>query len=168
MELRLSALEPEDLELLYTIENDRDMWSVGNTNVPYSRFALKDYIVNQQFDIFADKQVRLVVRVEEGSERAIGLIDLFNFSPEHSRAEMGLAILKAEQGRGYASEAIRKLADYARDIVHLHQIYCIVPADNEPSLSMLRSNGFGNEQTFKDWIRRGEKYADAVLLQKIL
>ena len=169
--LRLAALEPEDLDLLYTIENDGEMWSIGNTNVPYSRYALRDYIANQQFDIFTDKQVRLVIRVGEPgvtAEKAVGLIDLFNFSPEHSRAEMGLAVLKEEQGKGYATESIGLLADYALNVVHLHQIYCIVPADNKPSLAMLRNNGFTNEQVLKDWTRRGEDYADAILLQKFL
>ena len=38
--IRLRALEPEDLDELYQIENDRRLWDVGLTNVPYSRFAL--------------------------------------------------------------------------------------------------------------------------------
>ena len=36
----LRAMEPEDLEELYAIENDRSIWDVGSTNVPYSRYAL--------------------------------------------------------------------------------------------------------------------------------
>ena len=36
-QIRLRALEPEDLDVLYAIENDTTIWNVGNTNVPYSR-----------------------------------------------------------------------------------------------------------------------------------
>ena len=32
--IRLRALEPEDLDVLYGIENDHSLWSVGATNVP--------------------------------------------------------------------------------------------------------------------------------------
>ena len=32
--IRLRALEPEDLDILYAIENDADLWNVGITNVP--------------------------------------------------------------------------------------------------------------------------------------
>ena len=35
--IRLRAMEPEDLELLYKIENDVRLWNVGATNVPPTR-----------------------------------------------------------------------------------------------------------------------------------
>jgi len=162
--ITLSALEPEDLELLYTIENDTTLWNVGSANVPYSRYALRDYIAGQQHDIYADKQLRLVIRVGEGdSVHAVGLIDLFNFSPDHLRAEMGIAILRSEQGKGYAVTAIQQLKDYCHNTLHLHQIYCIVPANNAPSLSMLRATGFSDEKTLSDWLLTSEGWQDAII-----
>lgn len=56
----LRAVEPEDLDFMYIIENDRDIWKVGNTNMPYSRFALHEYIANSTGDIYVDKQLRLI------------------------------------------------------------------------------------------------------------
>lgn len=32
--ITLRAMEPEDLEVLYTIENDRSLWDMGTSNVP--------------------------------------------------------------------------------------------------------------------------------------
>ncbi|MCI6309270.1 MAG: GNAT family N-acetyltransferase, partial [Prevotella sp.] len=52
--VKLRALEPEDLEMLYTIENNQSEWNVGATNVPYSRYVLRDYIANTASDIYAD------------------------------------------------------------------------------------------------------------------
>ena len=43
-EIRLRAPEPEDLELMYRIENMPELWNISNTTVPYSRFLLKQYI----------------------------------------------------------------------------------------------------------------------------
>ena len=40
--VRLRAMEPEDLDLLYEIENDIETWHVGAGNVPYSRYLLHD------------------------------------------------------------------------------------------------------------------------------
>ena len=93
--MTLRALEPQDLELLYTIENDREQWQVADTNAPYSRYDLENYILSQQHDVYADKQLRLVVCDDKGS--GVGLVDLFNFSPANKRAELGLAILKSER-----------------------------------------------------------------------
>ena len=61
MEVKLRAMEPEDLELLYHIENNRDLWKVGATNVPYSRYVLRDYIARATGDIYTDRQVRQII-----------------------------------------------------------------------------------------------------------
>ena len=37
--MKLRAIEPEDLDLLYQIENNTELWQVGATNVPYSRYT---------------------------------------------------------------------------------------------------------------------------------
>ena len=58
-------MEPEDLDLLYKIENDESLWSVSTTNVPYSRYVLHDYIANSKNDIFADNQVRLIIETDD-------------------------------------------------------------------------------------------------------
>ena len=55
-EIRLRALEPEDLDLLYKIENDMTLWNVGATNVPYSRYTLHDYIATASNDISLDRK----------------------------------------------------------------------------------------------------------------
>ena len=34
----LRALEPNDLEFVYAMENDQSIWEVSNTQTPYSRF----------------------------------------------------------------------------------------------------------------------------------
>ena len=40
----LRALEPEDLEFVYAIENNESVWEVSNTQTPYSRFLIKQYL----------------------------------------------------------------------------------------------------------------------------
>ena len=47
MTLRLRPLEPEDLDWLYSIENDTALWDTSNTDIPYSRYALRQYIAEQ-------------------------------------------------------------------------------------------------------------------------
>ena len=67
--VRLRAMEPEDLDLLYRIENDQELWCLGSTNVPYSRYTLHDYVANSTGDIYSDKQVRLIIENEESRDR---------------------------------------------------------------------------------------------------
>ena len=156
-------MEPEDLDVLYQIENDPGTWCVGVVNVPYSRYLLHDYIANATGDIYADKQVRLMIENVEGA--CVGMVDLVNFDPRHSRAEVGVVIQECYRRRGYATEALRLALDYAREVVYLHQVYGVVSVENEVSLKLFRSLGFEDGVILKDWLYANDTYREAYLLQ---
>lgn len=161
--IRLRALEPEDLELLYRIENDDVLWRVGATNVPYSRYVLHDYIANTRSDIYADRQLRLMIENEE--RNVVGIIDLVNFEPRHLRAEIGVVVVADSRRQGYASAALRELCRYAQETLHLHQLYAIIDVENTAAVELFRKSGFDIENTLKNWLRMGTDYHDAVLMQ---
>lgn len=160
----LRAIEPEDLELIYEIENETSLWKYGTQTAPVSRYHLRDYIATNHSDIFTDGQVRLVVEYEGNT---VGLADLFNFDPLNHRAEVGLVILPRFAGRHYGRCAAKELVEYARNI-RLHQIYCIISEDNTPCISLFRNIGFDDKITLEEWIYDSEKYKNALLMQKIL
>ena len=161
----LRALEPEDLDVLYEVENDPQLWSIGLSNVPYSHFSLKEFIANTSNDIYTDKQLRLVV---EADGQVAGILDLMAFEPEHRRAEIGIVVLEKYRGRGVAAKAIRHLFEYCRSKLHLHQLYAWVPADNDASMSLFRSLGFAASSVIKDWLYNGNEFKDAVIMQLFL
>ena len=35
--VKLRALEPEDIDVLYSIENNKELWKYSNRNEPYSK-----------------------------------------------------------------------------------------------------------------------------------
>ena len=47
----LRAAEPEDLDLMYLIENDIALWAMGSSNVPYSMYTLRQFIEQTSNDI---------------------------------------------------------------------------------------------------------------------
>ena len=162
-EIRLRAMEPEDLDLLYGIENDSQLWDVSTNNVPYSRYLLHDYIATSSGDIYTDRQVRLIIENRVGE--TVGVVDLTNFDARNCRAEVGLAILASHRGRGYGSQALAQLAGYARRVLHLHQLYAFVDAGNARSLQMLQNAGFAASARLKDWLYDGREYHEAILMQ---
>ena len=162
----LRAMEPEDLDLLYRIENDQDLWCLGVTNVPYSRYALHDYMANSSGDIYTDRQVRLII--ENDAHDTVGLVDLTNFDPKHQRAEVGLVIEKPMRRRGYAASALALLHQYARQTLHLHQVYAIIGTGNDAACDLFRQCGYDETARLGQWIFDGSTYHDACLLQKFL
>ena len=104
--IHLRALEPEDLEFVYNIENDESIWHVSNTQTPYRKFLIRQYLENAHQDIFEAKQLRLAICKNDTSE-AIGLIDLFDFDPVNSRAGIGILIQnETNRGNGIWKEAL--------------------------------------------------------------
>ena len=44
--IHLRAMEPEDIDFLYSIENKQEEWFLGSTNMPYSHDILRQYILS--------------------------------------------------------------------------------------------------------------------------
>ncbi|MDQ3046593.1 MAG: GNAT family N-acetyltransferase [Bacteroidota bacterium] len=164
--ISLRALEPEDIDLLYQWENDADNWLVSNTQTPFSKFVLEQYIASSHIDIYSAKQLRLVICEQNGL--AVGSIDLFDFDPNNLRAGLGILISdKSDRRRGYASEALELLVEYCFHTLNLHQVFCNITTDNEPSILLFQKHGFSITGLKKQWVRDGEKFKDELLLQRI-
>ena len=164
-QIKLRAIEPEDLDLLYRIENDVDLWNVGTSNVPYSRFLLHEYVANNKNDIYSDGQVRMMVENLDG--QVVGVVDLVNFDPSNRRAEVGLIILNSYRHQGYGTAVLAKITDYALRILHLHQLYAYIDINNKSSLQLFHKAGFVVAAEIKDWLFDGAKYSDSVLVQYV-
>lgn len=164
-EIYLRALEPSDIDILYKYENDKDVWRVSGTTMPYSRYVLKKYIENSFTDIYQSGQLRLmIVRGDD----AIGSIDIFDFDAHNSRAGIGIIIFNKEhRGKGYAGEALSQAMDYCFKTLAMHQIYCNIDSNNHDSLKLFQKHGFEIVGTKKEWIKYNGEFYDEILLQKL-
>ena len=163
---RLRALEPEDLDAMYGWENDTDSWRVSGTVAPFSRHVLSRLIDEQQFDIYATRQMRLVIESLDGS--AVGAVDIFEFDPQNLRAGVGIIVAPPYRKQGFALDALQTLERYVRDVLRMHQLWCSVGADNEASLALFRKAGYAECGRRKEWILTPNGAIDEVLMQKIL
>lgn len=162
----LRAIEPKDLDFLFEIENDEDLWEVSGTQTPYSKFVLKQYLEQAHLDIYQAKQLRLVIAKIEG-DLPIGLIDLFDFDPQHKRVGMGIVITSENQGHGFAKESIELLINYCFNLLQIHQIYANILEDNLKSINLFTQLGFMKIGVKKDWNFYKNNYKNEILLQLI-
>lgn len=165
--IMLRAAEPEDLDLMYLIENDTDLWAVGRSNVPYSRFALRQFIEQTNNDINSDGQVRLVIALNE-NRNAIGFVDLQNYDVRHRRAEVGIVLLPEWQHQGFANEVLGILGRYASKHLFIHQLYALVSVDNVAAQTLFANAGYKRTAILQHWLSNGEEWQDAMVYQKIL
>ena len=164
--ITLRAIEPEDIELLYSWENDPEIWEVSHTLVPYSKYILALYIKNSDKDIYETKQLRLMIETNEG--KTVGAIDLFDFEPHHSRVGVGLLIHNQEdRSKGYASEALDLLITFCFKKLNIHQLYANIESRNKVSLGLFEKHGFRICGTKKEWLRTDTGWKDEMMLQLI-
>ena len=165
--VRLRALEPDDIDLLYRWENDAEIWEVSNTLEPFSKHILATYIKESKHDIYESKQLRLVIETLPG--KAVGAVDLFDFDPFHFRAGIGILIHdKKDRKLGYASDALQLLCNFAANHLRLHQLYANITVDNLASIQLFKKNGFELTGTKKDWRRTINGWKTELFFQKIL
>jgi len=163
--LKLRAVEPEDLDLMYLIENDTELWRLGQTTVPFSHYALKQYIAETTNDFFHDRQLRLVIEKADGT--SVGFVDLQNYNPQHHRAEVGIVIVPEQQRQGLATEALRLLAGYVSVHLGIHQLYALVPEGNKASMALFEKCGYKKTATLQDWLNSPTGWQSVVVFQKI-
>ena len=165
--IRLRAVEPEDIDLMYRWENDSAVWQVSGTLVPFSRHTLQRFLDEQQYDLLQTCQQRLIIETHGGE--AVGALDLFELDLLNSHAGIGILIHAAEhRQKGYATDAVEAICRYAREVLGLHQLWCQVGAANEASRALFARCGFTETGRKRDWRRTPDGWDDELLLQRIL
>lgn len=165
--ITLRPLEPTDLDVLYIWENYAAQWAVSDTVAPYSRRVLWEYLENNTNDIYSTRALRLMITAT-GDGTPMGTVDFFNFDPLNNRAELGLLVASEYRGKGVGRMALDLLCDYARNHIGLKQLYIYVDVTNEACLALFKSYGFEQSGLLKSWVKRGNTYRDAVVLQYFL
>ncbi len=162
----LRALEPDDLDLLYDIENDKSLWKYSNTSSPFSKHSLKKFIENSHLDIVDHKQIRLVL--SDKKKLAFGFIDLFKYDMINRRAGVGIIIFKKYRSNGLGSKSLDLIEDYVSKHIAIHQLYANISSENIESIKLFEKHGYLKVGNKKDWIFYNNKYFDELLYQKIL
>jgi diamine N-acetyltransferase len=162
---QLRALEPDDLNFLLKIENDESLWKISNTQIPFSKYLLTEYLKNAGEDIYTAKQLRLVICLPDGE--AIGLLDFFDFDPKHKRAGIGIVLNEPHRNKGIGIAVLSMVKAYARDSLDLHQLYANIGEQNSTSLKLFEKSGFRKIGTKIDWIYDAGSYENEVMVQLI-
>ena len=166
--IKLRALEPEDLDALYKWENDTELWHLGSTLAPFSRFDLKQYILSTK-DIYETKQLRLIIEKKTDTSQisAIGTIDLYDFDAHNSRAAIGIMIDRSYQQNGLATEALSLFCKYVFSFLKLHQLYAFIPVSNKPSIKLFERCGFKENGLLPEWQQTVAGYENVMIVSLI-
>ena len=165
--IKLRAIEPSDVDIIYNWENDTNIWNVSNTITPYSKNIIATYVKHAHLDIFQTKQLRLIIELIN-EKIPIGTIDLFDFDPFHKRAGVGILIAENEyKQKGYATNALTILIEYSFKTLNLNQLYCSISENNKNSILLFKKLGFEITGVKKAWNLTHDTFEDELFLQLI-
>lgn len=162
--LFLRAPEPEDLEMMLSIENDVSSWVTGTVSGLYSRYQLKRYILENQNDVYEDRQLRLmVVHPVDG---VVAMVDLCTFDPRNNRAEVAIVVRADKRHCGVGRKSLQLLEEHCFVRLGIYQLYAYIAVNNTYSLALFQGEGYIENGCLKHWLHTPEGYVDVCIFQK--
>ncbi len=162
--IKLRGIEPEDINLMFSLDNNTSDWIDGSMIAPVTRHQLTDYVMSYDSDPFAARQLRLVaVRPEDDSP--VGLADIMEINPANRTAKIGIAVIPELRNSGYGTGIIKSCTKYCRDILGLEAVIAEISSENVASIKCFNKAGYTECGRVKDWIRTGVGRADMVILE---
>ncbi len=163
--LKLRALEPEDAEMMFVAESDEAAWKYSDYLAPLSRELLRHYALTYDADPFRSGQLRLIIDIDS---TPVGILDLFDISPRHLRADTGIYILPEFRGKGIAAKALEAAKELCKKRLGLHQLTASIARSNSNAMKCFGKAGFSSTGIRKDWLRTPDGYEDIEILSCLI
>lgn len=165
--LRLRAVEPDDADMMWTVETDSLQWMENGMSAPYSRHNLWEYAENYDADPIRSGQLRLVIEKKDTAGcKAIGLIDLYDISASNRTAFTGIYVIPEERGKGHAARALHLLGEYACRLLNLRIMAAKIVDSNNASRRLFEKAGYEYSGKLSDWILSGKETLSLLIYSK--
>jgi RimJ/RimL family protein N-acetyltransferase len=157
----LRAMTRSDMERLCTFNNDVEVELAGGGDPPYPQ-SLERLLA--EFDGEAAKGGRNGTQFAiEADGVFIGQCALFRFDDVAHTCELGIAIGdRGYWGKGFGSDAVRVLLDYAFRLRNLRKVYLTVNGTNMRAIRAYEKCGFREEGRLREQVWSNGAYIDLV------
>ncbi len=136
----LSVIMKEDLPLLWKWHNDREVRSFFPDSDTFT-YLEDEYEWYDKIRKVKDK-VRVFAVVENDEEDPVGTVGFNKMDLKNGHAEIGYFMGKEYWGKGFATEAVRLMTQYAFSHINLRKVYATVNDGNAASSRVLEKNGY--------------------------
>jgi len=159
----LRAARRGDMERLCQFNNDVEVEIAGGGDPPMPQSLER---LQAEYDANASKGGRDGTGFAiEADGKYIGQCGLFQFDDVAQTCALGITIGdKAYWGRGYGTEALRLLLDYAFRLRNIRRVYLTVNSTNERAVRAYGKCGFVEEGRLRAHVWSDGKYIDLVYM----
>lgn len=158
-DIRLHALEKEDLVFMHQLNNNPDVMTFWFEE-PYLSLT---HMQNMYEESLGKEHARQFM-VKKGDEK-IGFVGLFGFEGVHRKVEFGIMIDPRFQGFGYAKVATKLAMDYAFLKMNVRKLYLVVDQLNEKAIHVYEKMGYKQEAKLEEEYFVDGEYHDALMMR---
>lgn len=156
----LRAIEPADCVLLLEMINDPETEKMlGGSSFPISAAAQAKWIADQ---IGRSDVLRCIVADRNTPEKGVGTVILSDIDYKNGVAQVHIKLGLDCRGKGYGTDALKAVVDYAFRQMRLHCVYAHVLEHNEASQKLFRKCGFQREGRLQARAYKNGSYMDAI------
>ncbi len=160
--IRIRAIEKTDIDEIMKWVNDPGVVDNLLMRYPVSRYQEEKWI-EKMLDGTSDRNKVFAVETKDGVY--LGGIGLHRISWENRNAEVGIVIGKKEYwNKGYGTDAMMTILDFAFNRMNLHRVYLRVFSFNERGIRSYEKCGFRKEGILRKDLYAHGKYHDTIIM----
>lgn len=159
--LKLRKMTLEDTELYHKWRNDLEVMHSTNPSLDVYPMETTKQFVDQV--ILGSQNAKSYIIVEKENGKSIGVVSLINIDYKNRNAECIIDIGEKEYwGKGFGSEGLRLVLDYAFYEMNLHRVSLRVFSFNDRAIRMYKRIGFKEEGNSRQSLFRDGKWHDII------
>ena len=140
--LILRKMSPDDRDDFFTMRSDKRMHEYTDTTPDHDISQTEEYLAKMLRGVDESRWIIWAIQ-HRASARVIGFVGIWNFDETQTTAELSYGIAPEFQGKGYMSEALTRVIEYAFDTLKLAALEAYTETENTPSRRLLERIGFG-------------------------
>ena len=134
---------------------------------PYSKEAAEAWIATHSRGF--EQKTGIIFAVETQPDKKLtGTVSLFNISATHATAELGYWISAENWGKGFCTEAVLRLIQFAREELGITRFTALCFARNPASAKVMEKAGMKREGYLVQHIFKNGRYEDLLLYGMVL
>lgn len=157
--LILRPFDLSDAQRVYELCNNYNVYkSTLTLPYPYPLDCALSWIPTHEDNFNNNKHYEFAI-TDKGTSKLYGAIGLTN-KQTHRNGELGYWIDEENWGKGYATEAVKAVIEFAFSEKHYHKVYARHFASNLGSGRVMQKSGMVKEGTLLQHIYKENKYED--------
>lgn len=158
-QIYLRPFEPEDFEVFYISLHHPEVRRLTGSPQVFTREKVEVWLKNI---MMADNRILLMI-VSKQTHEVLGDVEINNINLFNHSANIRIALYHEKDfGKGYGTEAMRLMADYAFGIRNLHRLSLEVYEYNKRAIRSYEKVGFQKEGVKREALFYNHQYHDVI------